>query len=376
MELRKRLTGGRAIGAAALAGLTALAAGGGCGGGAARETEPVPAPIFYPPPPDQPRLQFLLSFNDAQRWVTRRSTFADFIVGPGPEQERDPSLIVNPYGVEARDGKVYVCDVGVHAVHVFDVAEKAYSRLGTIQQIENPVNITIAPDGTKYVCDTGKGRVAVYGPDDRFVRYLGDPRRCTPSDLAIWNDTLIVTDIQGAKVEVWSRDGTLLKTISRQGLGPDELRRPTNLAVGPDGLIFVSDTDASTVKVFDQDGKYVRAIGQPGDRPGFFARPKGIAIDPDGNVYVADAQWEIVQIFTSEGRLLLYFGGAKRGPEGMGLPAGLSIDATSLGAFGQSVSPDFEPEYLLLLANQFGVNKVGVYAFGHSKRSPQPSPSS
>jgi hypothetical protein len=49
----------------------------GCGGGKQAERPPV----FYPPPPDAPRLQYLLTITDAKEWRARpSSSFADFIV--------------------------------------------------------------------------------------------------------------------------------------------------------------------------------------------------------------------------------------------------------------------------------------------------------
>jgi hypothetical protein len=51
----------------------------------------------------------------------------------------------------------------------------------------------------------------------------------------------------------------------------------------------------------------------------------------------------------------------------MGVPAGIAIDRTSLPAFQKYVDKDFRAEYLLFVANQFGPNKIGVYAFGKSK---------
>lgn len=329
-------------------------------------------PIFYPPPPDAPRLQFLTSFSTVDRWLKERSSFADFVIGkPKAENQTD---IKSPYGVAARDGKLYICDLGTARVHVIDVGKESYSTLKPLEQTPRPVNITIDADGTKYVCDTSTRSVAVFGADDKFIRTIGDPERCVPFDLAIWGDKLVVADVANGEVEVWSKDGALLNTISSKGTGPSQLRMPTNVAVGSSGHIFVVDTELATVKEFDAEGSFVKSFGAPGDRPGYFARPKGIAIDPAGRLYVADAQWEIVQIFAPDGQLLLFFGGAAPGPEGTGLPAGAAIDATSLDAFGEFVSADFEPEYLFLLANQFGNNKIGVYAFGHRRGEAESAP--
>ena len=347
----------------------------GCG---PRKPAEVLAPVFYPPSPDQPRLQFLVSFSEADRWAEHRSSFSDFILGRKKEMDAE---IRHPYGIAARGGRIYICDVGLHKVHVVDVVNKSYGVLGTPEQVANPVNITIGADGTKYVCDTRQGLIAVFDKDDRFVKHLGDPQRCVPSDVAIGEGKLFVADIANGEIEVWSEDGTPLATFSRKGCGHDELRMPTNLALGPNGHVFVVDTELATVKEFDQQGRYIKSIGEPGDRPGFFARPKGIAIDADGHIYVADAQGEIIQVFSPEGWLLLYFGGVQTGPAGMGLPAGVALDATSLGAFQQFVDKTFEPHYLLFVANQFGMNKIGVYAFGGPKpeapqpESPEPSPS-
>lgn len=335
--------------------------------GCASTPEEAPVPeqaIFYPPLPDAPRLQFLTSFNDADRWVTTKSSFADFVVGTD-ELPEAVGTMHGPYGVAVHDGKLYVCDIPLHCVHIFDMANETYSRLGQPDTFFGPVNITIADDGTKYICDTQKGMILVFDANDRFIRAMGDPERCAPIDVAIVGDELYVCNIKQCKIEVWSKSsGELLRSFSGKGREPDQLRVPSNLEVGPDGNIYVVDSELGTVKVFSPEGNLLKLIGEPGDRPGYFARPKGIAIDPDGVMFVADAQWEIIQLFTIEGKTLLYFGGAAAGPEGMGLPAGVTIDRTSIDLFRQYLAPGFEPKYLLFVANQFGNNKIGVYAFG------------
>jgi DNA-binding beta-propeller fold protein YncE len=338
----------------------------GCVGGRPPVAE---APIFYPA--TQPRVQFLTGFSDADAWAQRHSSFAQFIVGTPQTNGHE---IVSPYGLAVRDGRMYICDLGAHRVHVIDMAAKTYSALGTPQQVVNPVHVTIAPDGTKYVCDTDPKRkvVVVFDAQDRFVRDMTAPQGGSPIDLALWKDNLVVADVEGGRVQVWTRDGQFVRDIAGHGDGPADLHRPTNLAIGPDGLIFVTDTDLQVVKVYDQDGHFVRSIGQPGDRPGNFARPKGIAVDPEERVYVADAQWDVIQLFTAEGQILLNIPEqpAEAVRDALELPAGLTIDSSSLSFFKQFVAPDFVPEYLLFVANQFGRNRVGVYAFGHAQGAP------
>lgn len=339
----------------------------GCGGNKPSKPEAV---TYYPPAPDPPRLQFLTSFSNAGDLIgdgkEGQSSFLEFIVGTEDDQTA-AAEIRKPYGLAMRDGKIYICDIGAGAVHVIDLKGKTHSRLGKRGQLKNPVNITFAPDGTAYVCDTQRHQVAVFNARDQFVKYLGDPKQCMPIDLAILGDELIVADVAGGEVEVWSKEGKFLELLAKKGKLPGQLLMPTNLAIGLDGHIFVTDTGSSIVNVYNRKGSYLRSIGAPGDRPGFFARPKGLAMDAKGVIYVADSHWQNVQLFAPTGGLLLYFGGVSAKPWGLGLPAGLAIDTTCLPMLRSYVDKDFEPEYLLFLANQYGKNKICIYAFGKSR---------
>jgi hypothetical protein len=183
-----------------------------------------------------------------------------------------------------------------------------------------------------------------------------------------------VADAKEAKVLVWSKDGRPKRTISSKGVGPSQLMRPSGIAFGAEGHLFVVDQELEMVKEFDVEGKYIKSIGSPGDRPGFFARPKGIAIDSQNRIYVADAQWDKVQIFSPEGQLLLFFGEPGAKAYGLLTPTGLAIDTTSLDVFRKYVSPEFEPEYLLVVTNQFGENKIVIFGFGHPKVPPPETP--
>ena len=101
-----------------------IAVMGGCEKKAVQLTETV----FYPEAPDPPRLQFLTSFSNAQEWAGKSGgSFSDFIVGAKKVVKGE---ISQPYGVGARDGKLYICDLGIRRVHVIDVLNKSYKVLG------------------------------------------------------------------------------------------------------------------------------------------------------------------------------------------------------------------------------------------------------
>ncbi len=330
-------------------------------------------PVFFPPPPEAPRLQFLASFSDDsilqdKEKKKKKFNFAAWVTG-AKEEGAGASKIDNPYGVAVRDGKVYVCDLAGKTVHIFDFRQKTSGKLSG--KFGNPVNLTIAADGTRYLCDTGLRAILVYDRDDKYQFSIQGPSDWTPIDVVESDGKLYVADVTGGKIHVLARDGAAISTIGTKGMGPEELGNPTNLDMGPDGKLYVTDTLGQAVKVFDRNGKMVGVIGGPGAVVGRFARPKGIAIDPAGQIYVADTQWSVVQIFRNDGRVLLPFGRTENQPAAaVTMPATVVVDTSSLEDFRSFLAPNFKPEHLVFVVNQFGKFKVLVYAYGRDTRLP------
>jgi hypothetical protein len=56
-------------------------------------------------------------------------------------------------------------------------------------------------------------------------------------------------------------------------------------------------------------------------------------------------------------------GGGGVAPGDMYLPAKIKIDYDNVDVFAHRVAPGHELEYLILVTNQYGPNKVNVYGF-------------
>src|SRR5690349_20383080 len=74
---------------------------------------------FFPPSPDEPRIQFLTSF-ESDFDLGKTSGFADFITGKTAGEKN----LVKPYGIAIHGGQIFVCDTLSANVEVFDVAKK------------------------------------------------------------------------------------------------------------------------------------------------------------------------------------------------------------------------------------------------------------
>ena len=326
-------------------------------------TPEVPGAVFYPPLPNPPRIQHLTTIASDRDISAPTGGFEQFIVGDATNTQR----LRQPYGTALFDGKLYVADSRAPGLAVFDLVQRRFTLVGGSGngRMKRPINITIDHDGTKYVTDTGRDQVLVFDRGDRFVYAYGTEGQFKPVDTAILGDRLYVVDIKNHQVQVLNkRSGSLLFKFGKAGSKPGELFHPTNITIGPDGDLYIVDTSNFRIQRFTAEGKYVRLYGESGTQPGKFARPKGIAIDRSGRLYVGDSAFQNVQIFDNGGKLLLYFGQPGDGIDGLNLPAGVTIDYDHAGLFSRYADPKFAVEYVILVASQFGPNKVDVFGFG------------
>jgi sugar lactone lactonase YvrE len=326
-----------------------------------------PAPkvyTFFPPSPDEPRIQFLTTFaSDAD--LGRGRTFEDYIVGD--QKTTDP--LVKPYGLAIHDGKIFVCDTVADTILAFDLKKRraAYFAPQGEGKLRLPINITIDRDGTRYVADTGRAQVLIYNAQGTFLEAMGKKDEMKPSDVALSADRIYIADLLNHCVRVYAKPGHqfLFSIPADDKAAKGKLLSPTNLALDQAGnRLLVSDTGANEVQVYDLQGKYLRSIGRAGVAPGMFARPKGIAVDHQGLTYVVDAVTQVVQIFDTEGRLLLFFAEAGASTQGdVVLPAVVKVDYDNLGYFQKFVAPGRQLDYLIFVTSQFGGQKVSVYGF-------------
>lgn len=322
--------------------------------------------VFFPPPPVEPRLQFLTSYSQAEdidpgnRWLA-------FLVGKAPPSQ----VIGKPYGLALTGSRIYVCDTGRACVDVIDLDRKSFSvfKPGGQGRLRTPINIAVDGDGTRYVADTGRHRVFRYTASGVCVGTVGETADMEPVDVLVTSNRLYVADLAGHCVYVYRKhDGHLLGTVPRDRSDPRaRLFQPINLALDRQGRLYVSDAGAFCIKQYDAEGVFLREFGSHGDTPGQFARPRGVAVDRAGRLYAVDGAAQVVQIFDPEGNLLLFFGEPGASGASLNLPAKIVIDYDHVEMFRQYAAPDFEVEYVVLVTNQYGDRKVSVYGFGHRK---------
>ncbi|MFN2298493.1 MAG: hypothetical protein ACK2UB_06580, partial [Anaerolineales bacterium] len=253
--------------------------------------------------------------------------------------------LADPYGVAtAPDGSVYVADTSNHRVRrirpdgiITTVAGKGSStELGgfsgdggpaTQAELRGPRGVAVGPDGSLYIADTNNSRIRRVGPDG------------------------IISTLAGTGIPGGEGDG-----------GPAAQARlysPSDVAVGPDGSLYIADTYNSRVRRVGPDGIIVTVAGTGiagfgGDGgPATQARisyTTGIAVGSDGSLYIADSSNQRVRrvgpdgiIKTVAGNGAGGFQGAFAGDGGPATLAGLRMpSAVALSADGSIYIADTE----------------------------------
>lgn len=326
-----------------------------------------PGPIFYPPSPEAPRLQFLISFSSSDDFEVAPSTFKKFIIG----DEKSTKPIVKPYGVTVHGNKIYICDTVINCIDILDLETRKLEYFTPKEAIQliDPINLCFDSSGNMYVADSRRGQVVIFDKAGNSLGAIGNKSEFKPTDVAIRGDKIYVCDLKTHSIRIFGlKDRQYLFSIPAEGAAEEaKLFSPTNMAVDEEGNIYVSDMGSFKVQKYSSDGKFLMSIGSQGDMAGQFARQKGVAVDRESRLYVVDAAFENVQIFDKEGKLLLFFGEPGSSRASLVLPAGIAVDYTLKDYFSSLADPGFEIEYLVFVTSQYGDRKLSVFGFGHKR---------
>jgi hypothetical protein len=280
-----------------------------------------------------------------------------------------PGPAADNCGASASPAAANQAQTPVFPVGQYPVQLPAVSLLGAHNDLPNPyragvnwgdlpagrtwgssASITTAPDGTIWVVDrcgnsgaggtTCSGASAAVNPifqldtTGRVLKTFGAGQFISPHKLTIdQGGFLWLADNGSHQVFKMDSTGKVLLTLGKKGVagpGPDEFDAPTEVAIAPNGDIFVADGhsgggtalgNARVVK-FDSSGRFIKTWGKKGMGPGEFDVPHTLAFDSQGRLFVGDRQNNRIQIFDRDGAFIAQW-------FQFGRPSGLYIDTRS-----------------------------------------------
>ena len=188
-----------------------------------------------------------------------------------------PPVVVSPAG------DVYIASEG----HV-QYFSNAGSYQGEWELPDSPFRfgffgLAIGPDGMVFSADHSAGRVYEFSPQGRLLSEW--EAQVGPLAVSPNGDIYAST---GRRIQRYDVKGNLLGEWGSYGTGDGEFRVPLDLAVGPDGTVYVLDSEFGGVQYFTAEGSFLGRWGTEGRKYGRYTRPSAIAVGPDGKVFVCE----------------------------------------------------------------------------------------
>ncbi len=285
---------------------------------------------IWPPPPNQPKLEFLRAYSTQRDLPCKKAGLRELLTGG-----EDTVAFTNPLGVAISDGRVYITDPPQSSVIVYDMKMCTVGVLGEPGIMVSPIGVAADGPGNVYVTDVKKKKVYIFDKDGNALSNFGDNLKW-PTGIAVDSERnrIYVVDRDRHCVEVFDGKGAYISTIGERGSAAGKFKYPYGIAVNSKGELIVADTMNARIQIFSPDGVFLRSFGQRGDRPMDFDVIKGVAVDTFDHIYVTDAKAHKLMIFGENGEPLLDFYGRFHALEGAApltsveftIPTGVAID--------------------------------------------------
>jgi len=176
--------------------------------------------------------------------------------------------------------------------------------------LNEPRGIDLAPDGSIYVADSKDNQIKHFSTGGTLLDAWGSFGSITdenaaggtfyePWDVAVAPDgSVYVADTWNHRIQKFTADGDFINSwgFFAQGSSSQGYWGPRSITVDAEGNVYFSDTGNKRIVVFDEDGNFVAQFGSAGEDYGQFNEPVGIALDATNNLYIADTWNRRVQV--------------------------------------------------------------------------------
>ncbi|MBB5034502.1 peptidyl-alpha-hydroxyglycine alpha-amidating lyase family protein [Prosthecobacter vanneervenii] len=212
-------------------------------------------------------------------------------------------------------GNLWLTDVGLHQVFKCSPSGEVLLTRGEAgvpgddtTHFNLPTDVAVLPDGSFYVSDGYQNtRVLKFTATGRFefqwgTKGKGPGQFHLPHGVTLDHQgRVIVCDRENERLQVFDPKGAFL----HEWKGP-QIGKPYGIATSPAGHLFIIDGGSPSLKreqrgkavEVDPTGQILDTFGSYGKAPGQFQLGHDIAVGPDGSIYVAEATGARVQKFT------------------------------------------------------------------------------
>jgi DNA-binding beta-propeller fold protein YncE len=168
----------------------------------------------------------------------------------------------SPGGIRIFNEKLYVTDIQLNKVMVFDLKGKKLLDIkfgaNSMDTFKAPNAVTVDKKDNIYIADSGNQRVLVYDKNGKYIRSVNG---------------------------------------SKDGLGSSLFVNPRGIGVDSRGILYVVNNLTHFIYGFNDNGEKVFEFGGMGDGNEQFYLPNGLFVDEDDRVYITDTVNQRVALY-------------------------------------------------------------------------------
>ncbi len=214
------------------------------------------------------------------------------------------------------EGNLWVADSENGRVDKFNTKGEFVKSIGGLS---SPWGVSVAPGGNLWVAEHGAHRISVLSPAGELLNRFGskgsEPGQFEElSDVEVADGYAWVGDAENNRVQLFNEEGEYVTSFGKEGTGEGQFhtRSWIRVAVAPNGDVWVTDSgndrverwNAGSFETSPYTPIYKSSFGKEGTGNGEFKYIGDVAIAPDGTLWVVDIQNNRLQHFSADGGYL------------------------------------------------------------------------
>lgn len=209
--------------------------------------------------------------------------------------------------VVTKNGDIWAIDTQIRVMYHYDRNEIFLEKV-KLEESAWPVGFAIDEERNRlYVADVKLHQILVFDLAGQKLftigqRGIADGQFNSPTDLVRDGEgNLYVLDALNARVQVFDREGRFLRKFGERGTASGSFAVPKYLALSPAGHLYVTDSSLHKVVIFDLQGQHLlsfggRYVSMTGElAPGGMNMPEGVAVDAHNGIWLVDSLNGVIQ---------------------------------------------------------------------------------
>ena len=188
-----------------------------------------------------------------------------------------------PWGIAIHRDNLYVTDTRVHAIFQFKIkadmclVAKLESEGSGMGSLYYPRGLTVSTNGDVFVADCKNNRIQILDDSLHFQRAITHKAMKQPNDVKLTPDEVYVLCGISPCILVFSHAGEKIRHLITRGMGM-QIEYAYFFCLDRNQNLLISDCSNHQIRIFSKEGTHLHNIGREGQEVGMLYSPQGIVL--------------------------------------------------------------------------------------------------